>query len=355
MTFIYIQGKVNLQSYEKACTDNGFCLNDKKVVFLFPGNASHHGKSTTLFSIKGGAGLAAASQLIGEKGYPTLSLPTTSMEQFSSSKTQRATVYGAINDLYRAFGAGYSFMLPVRSHDNTIYFDLGFIDDETGTQIEPNFWGGVQMKPNKPLAQYYIDQLTTLSLFMKLPPDERDLLCANGRSEFYSAYLLGQNTDVESSSSDHKIQHLSAQQSLLQNSLQVYEKANIDKFQRLLEEIQIKSIQFTKDGETQAANAASAFYVALNSASIDYFKSQKTKQDYSVFKKKCDVAIEPAKEVLKHHRGWPHFFAKCILIIIGIGVLAAAISKDGFQFRLFKTDSTKKLEDISTCITKMSL
>lgn len=170
MTLIYFKGWANVPSYEKQCRDSGFDLNEKKVVFLFPGNSSHHGPHVTLFSIKGGSQLATAALQIGSKGYPTLSLPTTSMGEWATDAKQQATVQKAIEDLYQAFGAGYSFMLPSRDHQDTEYFDHGLGVDEL---LEPAFWGGELKVANKPLANHYINALNKLSEFMALSLDER--------------------------------------------------------------------------------------------------------------------------------------------------------------------------------------
>lgn len=191
MTIIYIQGKVDTTSYEELSRKNGFDPLDRKVVFLFPGNSGHHGKNVTLFSIKGGAGLATAASNIGKSGYPVLSLPTTTMEDWANSKSQQATVQKAIEDLYQAFGAGYSFMLPVRKHANKKYFDHGLGTDE---DLEPSFWGGVQLAANKPLANHYISELNKLAAFMALTPEERrEQEATNVDNPLYQAWLKGRN------------------------------------------------------------------------------------------------------------------------------------------------------------------
>ncbi|MGL5742764.1 MAG: DUF5617 domain-containing protein [Legionella sp.] len=189
MSIIHMQGKVTTTTYEAICEKSGHNPKDKKCIFIFPGNSSHHRPGTTLFSIKGGAGLALASQNIGRAGYPTLSLPTTSMEQWSTDKQQQDTVQGAIADIYKAIGAGYHIVLPVRPHNNTNYFDEGLFPDGL---LEPNFWGGVQTTANKPLANYYINELKNLSLLLSLATDERDKKAQSEKENpFYQAYLQG--------------------------------------------------------------------------------------------------------------------------------------------------------------------
>lgn len=204
MKMLYMQGWSDTATYETLCRENAYDPFDRKVVFLFPGNSGHHGKNVSLFSIKSGAGLATAAHGIGKSGYPVLSLPTTTMENWENNQTQQAIVQKAIEDLYQAFGAGYSFMLPVRKHNNTKYFDHGLGDDEL---LEPSFWGGVQLASNKPLANHYIRELNKLSAFMALSLEERlnigtvntihaqENNTINAQSPFYQAWLRGCNMD----------------------------------------------------------------------------------------------------------------------------------------------------------------
>ncbi|MDF1677183.1 MAG: hypothetical protein P1U32_00605 [Legionellaceae bacterium] len=156
---IYIQGKVNRQSYESLCNTN----NAHPCVFIFPGNKSHHTKNTTLYSIKSGGGLAHAANELGHAKYPVLSLPTTSLEQWGTSEADQQVADGAIADLYRALGAGYSLMLPVRNHENTTYFDEGLAN---APHLEPSFWGGIQTASNQPLARHYMQALNNLHVFI---------------------------------------------------------------------------------------------------------------------------------------------------------------------------------------------
>lgn len=190
MSLIYIQGKVDVSSYQHACRDNNLNPDEKKCVFIFPGNSGHHVQGTTLFSIKGGAGLATASANIGGAGYPTLSLPTTSMEVWATNKEQKKIVQGALEDLYQAVGAGYHLMLPVREHFNTQYFDQALSPDYI---VEPNFWGGIQKAANKPLANYYTEQLNALLAFLALRTEEQQSTAQSDlNNPFYQAYLRGQ-------------------------------------------------------------------------------------------------------------------------------------------------------------------
>lgn len=195
MTIMFLSGRVTTSSYEKMCSDNNQDPANRKCIFIFPGNGSHHTQRHTLFSVKSGSGLAAASAAIGNAGYPTLSLPTTGMENWASNSQQQGTVHGALQDLYKAVGAGYHLILPVREHADTEYFDQGLFPN--GVR-EPNFWGGAQKEPNKPLANYYTQQLDDLYRFLALSVESRDEKAqADPEHPFYQAYLQGQRMGAD--------------------------------------------------------------------------------------------------------------------------------------------------------------
>ncbi|KTC65059.1 Uncharacterised protein (plasmid) [Legionella adelaidensis] len=202
MPILYFDGNVSVNSFKGQAAAAG--LDPKKLVFIFPGNSTHHAPSkTTLFSVKSGSGLAQAARQIGEAGFPTLSLPTTSMEQWSSNETQKAFVEGALADLYRALGAGYSLFLPVREHMNSQYFNQGlaFIDGA----VEPNFWGGIQAQPNKKLAAYYIAELDRLHNFIDALEQKDTAHLQNNR--FYAYFLEGQKLKSEDFKVSGKLTH----------------------------------------------------------------------------------------------------------------------------------------------------
>ena len=187
MTLIYIEGMVTVPAFEQKCAESG--LLPQHVVFLFPGNSGHHGPNCTLFSIKGGGGLAKAAYDIGNAGYPTLSLPTTTMENWPTDTNQQNIVLGALEDLYRAIGAGYHLMLPVRAH--TKQFFKADLADNPGT--EPSFWGQNNLIPNPELAKHYIEQLDKLAKFISLPEKERkEKIEVSSDNPLFQAYLLGQ-------------------------------------------------------------------------------------------------------------------------------------------------------------------
>ncbi|MDR3503815.1 MAG: hypothetical protein P4L79_14650 [Legionella sp.] len=186
--FIYIEGFIDIPRIQKTAKEQN--LNPQKVVFLFPGNSSHHAKGTNLYTIKGGGGLAVPAQNLGNLGYPVLSLPTTSMEKWSTDSKQQQTVQSALADLYRAVGAGYHLLLPVRAHNNTTYFDSGLAD--TQGLVEPSFWGLNLTTPNKPLATHYIQELDKLAVFIQSPEEERlKTAQADSSNPFFAAYLDG--------------------------------------------------------------------------------------------------------------------------------------------------------------------
>jgi hypothetical protein len=185
MTIFTIVGPVDLRTFNENCAKHN--LDRQKVVFIFPGNSSHHTSQATLFSIKQGGGLAHAATILGTAGYPTLSLPTTSMEQWQTNAAQQQIVETAIQDLYRAVGAGYELMLPVRKPKNTKYFPrpLTF----TGNKFEPSFWGGIQTANNNPLATHYVNSLEELAAFISnIKENKNPTLTTN---PYYAYYLEG--------------------------------------------------------------------------------------------------------------------------------------------------------------------
>ncbi len=190
MAFIYIQGRVTLESYKRIAS-----AYEEPTVFIFPGNASHHKPGTTLYSVKTGGGLAAAAGQIGTAGYPVLSLPTTGMESWSTNPLIKQTVSNAIADVYRAIGAGYHIMLPVRTFENNFFASALEIPDSP--PLEPSFWGLFNTTKNPGLAQYYIDELNELIKFAALDHEAR-LTKLQQDNPFHQAYLAGkamQKTD----------------------------------------------------------------------------------------------------------------------------------------------------------------
>ncbi|KTD32016.1 DUF5617 domain-containing protein [Legionella israelensis] len=184
MPLYLIDGQINIENYKQYCQNHK--IKPENAVFIFPGNASHHTKESTLFSIKSGGGLARAAAQIGREGYATLSLPTTNMEKWEKDKKQQEIVQTAIADLYRAAGAGYHIILPVRFHENEDYFDEGLGAEQL---YEPNFWGGIQSVPNLLLARHYLEQLNLLNEFLDQDEDKQK------ENPFFQAYQDGKDMD----------------------------------------------------------------------------------------------------------------------------------------------------------------
>lgn len=178
-------------------------LPPKNVVFLFPGNPNH--RLQQLFSIKRGTGLAQLAEELGHAGYPTLSLPTTGVEQWETNPDHQGYVKAALRDVYLAVGQGYSIMLPVRNHTNNDYFD-----EPLENNVEPRFYHGVQISANKELAAHYIKEFRLLFNFIRALPRMGDTPYAlpDMDPEFFSAYQMGTQAPI----SDLEPQTIQAQQ-----------------------------------------------------------------------------------------------------------------------------------------------
>ncbi len=155
---------------------------DKKTVFIFPGNMSHH-QDHTLFSSKSGGGLGEKAGNLSRQPdpFPVLSLPTgTSGVTINSAQAKTAII-----DLWRAVGAGYSLVLPVRPFQTkTIHpFDKA-LPNCTGK--EPAFWGDNNTTFDPAVAQLYSDQITALDNYLKSPE------ASKVPAEFQAAFAQGQ-------------------------------------------------------------------------------------------------------------------------------------------------------------------
>ena len=169
----YLKGKIDRDAFLKHCKDS-FNLQPKHTVFIFPSNAKHHGKDTTLVSVKKGSGLAEVAQKLGESGYPTLGLPTKGMSKWPGDKTQCEIVDSALYNLFRAVGAGYNVVLPVRERKegkDAFEHDLAACKG-----YELSFWGGVVKPDNPKLAAHYDGMVSILDTFMKVQDNTKRLI-----------------------------------------------------------------------------------------------------------------------------------------------------------------------------------
>ena len=130
-------------------------------------------------------------------------------------------------------------------------------------------------------------------------------------------------------------------------------------FNLLLEEIEKKQHKFERNREVLAALAARDLHLALTTASGTYFGSELNQKAYDAFHTTCTNAIKTARETLQHHRGWKDFVAKvaltlvCVLIPAALAIMSK-INTGSWNFRLFETDSSKKLDALGENINSMS-
>ncbi len=149
----------------------------EKAVFIFPGNTGHHqadGTTPSLYKIKSGGGLAKVAANWGKSGHPTLSLPTTGMPVLKDGDEIPAKAKGAIKELYKALGAGFHLVLPVRPHTGGGLFDAPLANGSKDA-VEPSLWGGIDKTKNPILANYYLQELNKLHRVAKLIDKEPKL------------------------------------------------------------------------------------------------------------------------------------------------------------------------------------
>src|SRR3990167_1915326 len=124
--------------------------------------------------------------------------------------------------------------------------------------------------------------------------------------------------------------------------------------QSLLEIIDLKSSKLLLRGEEKLSQAAKELSITLKSAITDYFEQGTC--SHEEFQTTCNSAIAQACKELQHHRGWKDIFAKLLLTVVSGGIIPLGLSirskckTDSWQFRLFKTDSEKKLDDIAKVV-----
>lgn len=163
----YIDGTCSVKTL---CSSLTAGISPKQAVFVFPSNTDHHNKDGSpiggLHGIKRGGGLARVAQDWGVDGNPTLGLPTSGMKIVGSAQDVGEIAHGAVKELYKALGAGFHLMFPVRNHSPHKGYFGGELDGAKGK--EPSFWGGIDTTPNKGLSAFYLEELNKLDKFAKL-------------------------------------------------------------------------------------------------------------------------------------------------------------------------------------------
>lgn len=131
------------------------------------------------------------------------------------------------------------------------------------------------------------------------------------------------------------------------------------KFKHMLGMIEQKRQLFLTKHQHDAAEAALNLHQALERASKIYYSKDANSADYNQFKTSCIEAIDSARTILQHHRGWTDFLTKLVLTVVSFGIIPGAlalrskIDQGTWNFRLFETDSTKQLNAISEHIDKV--
>lgn len=214
--FLHLSGHISPNKFRKTCATND--IDPTKTGLIFPGNNTHHytrGQAQSInmpYTLKGGLGLAKAAAQFNAQGFPTFSLPTTFFGAFTPAQ-KMALAKEAVADLWRAVGYGMNLALPIRQRGDVVnekdadgnpisyfpnhhYFSL---NDGLGVNLEPNFFGGEEKGANKPLADYYLQQLVILQTFLNNPnPDP-----AQVPPEFQEAYRQGQEAKQKKERGEH--------------------------------------------------------------------------------------------------------------------------------------------------------
>lgn len=360
---------ITVENFESDCKEMG--LNPEAVIFIFPGNKTHHKEGTTPFTHKSGGGLAHVSALLGEKKYPTLSLPTTNMANWAKDRQTKATVDAAIADLYRAVGLGYSLMLPVRTHQNDKYFQSG-LADENAKNMEPSFWGNIEFTPNKDLGNYYIDELNKLAEFMRLNDEERSNIVFNQEDTkfnplFKKMYLegfLGKQIGLETAlawapvAPEPSGPKAPLAPEMVPNALVNWCNYMFDS---QLQELNVKLSEFGLNSEL--STAATTLYHALKRIGEEFFKAPITEASLKTFNHSCDKVIKAAEETFKNHRGFGALpqFAKWVTgffatLTVLPAIIVACKSKQGYLATFFgktETDTSVKVANFKTELGKL--
>lgn len=220
MTIQYIKEEANMRGrpwlnssvYETFCTNNNIDIS--RAVFLYGGNFTHSPTSseinaspdryTSMFewqnkncSTLGGI-MTVADKLVS-LGRRVHNLPMEFSFGFDSPAAVKVVVENAIANLYEAFGAGYTLVLPVRTplsyqanNQQVFKNSLGALPF-TG-EWEPIFWNTVSgpLKGQEWLPDYYITEFDKFTHFMRLSPkDRKKLIDADKTCLFHQAFEKG--------------------------------------------------------------------------------------------------------------------------------------------------------------------
>jgi hypothetical protein len=185
---------------EEACKKRNIA--PQKAVFVFPGrvantsdpDAWHHSPTDgyhnkPLYALKAGANLADVANRWGERGRPSLSIPTVA----NGNDLDKAAT-PSIEDLWEAIGYGLHIIIPMRSfeHNNGI-----FPEAFSAANDSPAWWGGIARPPSTKfsaeltLPGYYQQELQKLERFCNATPEEREKLLAALPENFRKAYAKG--------------------------------------------------------------------------------------------------------------------------------------------------------------------
>lgn len=134
-------------------------------------------------------------------------------------------------------------------------------------------------------------------------------------------------------------------------------------FDGLLQEMsEIKTKLGSDNTCSQKHEIADAFRKNLKDAVDAYFDlDAPSPEALTVFQTQCRTFITEAKPVLKEHRDWYDFFAKLTLalatafIIPAVIIVANGITTGQWEYRLFKTNSEKKLDKVTEAVKQMSI
>lgn len=349
---IYIEGRVDLETYQRAYSDKQSRI-DKKIVFVFPGNPTHHTPGTTMFTVKRGGGLAHYAGLIGEAGFPVLSLPTTGLEGWTPQENNRDHLLAnrAVADLYKAIAEGYRLMIPVRPHEDNEYFDAPLQGTDNK---EPSFWKGIQRASNKPLANMYalhldnlrrftddlyslgeeaaLENLTQLSpYFAKVYVAARVAIAPASAPVFAPVFAPASAPASAPSKAQLAIQALDAQLVIIK------EKAN----QLRLNKQEATAVIAERLRDTIKDQAAKLMIRAITKSAFD---------------KNCADAIKTARPALEKF-GWKEILGNLALAILGLGVVylaACTINKAVTgHFFFFRTDAGQALNGLEEKIAEV--